>query len=178
MRILTVGHSDRAMALFLRILDAHGIRRIADVRSLPRSRHNPQFNADVLGPELAHAGIRYDPLPRLGGLRRPRPGLRAASGLAPGLAAYAEHMETEEFARGVEELLRIAAGSPAAFMCAEASPRRCHRSLLSDALLARGVEVRHILDESRSELHRLTPGARLEGGRVIYAGVQPSLFDG
>ena len=143
----TIGHSTHPADLFAGLLRTHGIATLADVRSVPRSRHNPQFDREALAATLQALGIGYVHLPALGGMRRPRPdsvnlGLRSA-----GLRGYADHMQTDEFRRGLERLEALAAAGATAIMCAEAEPSRCHRALLSDALLARGWRVLHIRGE-------------------------------
>lgn len=174
--LYTVGHSTRSAEEFVRLLRAHGIECVADVRTLPRSRRNPQFDTEALARTLAETGIEYVHLPRLGGLRRPRRDSRNTGLRSAGFRGYADHMETEEFEAGVTELLALAGRKRTAFMCAEALWWRCHRSLLSDALVARGIEVRHILGEQRAEPHRLTPCARIVGARPTYPAEQDSLF--
>ena len=169
-RIYTVGHSTRPVEELVELLQAHGIRTLVDIRTVPRSRKNPQFNRDTLPKTLARADIRYVHLPRLGGLRRtsrdsPNTAWRNAS-----FRGYADYMQTEEFARGLEELRELTPDGPLALMCAEAVRWRCHRSLVADALYARGVEVLHITSRTRAEPHKLTPFAELHGRRVLYPG--------
>ena len=142
---------------------------LVDVRIMPRSRHNPQFNQEALSSALPDAGLAYAHLPLLGGLRRglgaasPNTGWRNAS-----FRAYADYMQTADFARGLAELRALADAGPVALMCAEAVPWRCHRSLIADALTIRGVEVREIWSPARTEIHKLTPFARVEGLRITY----------
>lgn len=151
------------------MLTAHGVVVLADVRSVPRSRHNPQFNQETLPGALQAAGIRYVHLPRLGGLRHglgtdsPNTGWRNKS-----FRGFADYMLTEEFEAGLTELISIARNEPIAIMCAEAVPYRCHRSLIGDALTARGIEVLEISSKTRAANHRMTPFARVEGERVTY----------
>ena len=173
-RILAIGHSTRPQGELVDLLASCGVRVLADVRTIPRSRRNPQFAADALAPALAAAGIRYAHLPRLGGLRRaradsPNQGWRNAS-----FRGYADHMLTAEFEEGLVELRALAREGPVAVMCAEAVPWRCHRSLLADALAARGVEVEHISGPGRTRPHRLTPFAVVEGRRVTYPQAEAS----
>lgn len=170
-RFFALGHSTRSFTEFVGLLREHGITTVADIRRFPGSRRYPQFNQAALAAALSAEGIRYVHLPRLGGRRL---GLGAAS---PNLAwrnasfrAYADHMQTAEFAEGLDELIGLAAGGPVALLCAEAVPWRCHRSLVADALLARGFQVDHILGPRRSNPHQLTPFARIEGERVTYPG--------
>jgi uncharacterized protein (DUF488 family) len=176
--LYTVGHSTRSTEDFIRLLRAHGIERLADVRTIPRSRHNPQFNSDALERSLREAGIAYAPLPRLGGLRKPRKDSPNLGWRHSGFRGYADYMETPEFEAGLGELLAMAEGARTAVMCAEAVWWRCHRSVLADALLARGITVLHILHEKKVEPHRFTRFALVEGTRVTYPPEQPSLLDG
>ena len=171
----TVGHSNRTLEALVGILRAHGIERLADVRTVPRSRHNPQFNADTLPGSLAAAGIEYIALKDLGGLRRPRRDSRNLAWRNASFRGYADYMETAEFEAALGDLLRLAAEKRTAVMCAEALYWRCHRSLLADALLCRGVRVLHLFDERKAEPHRLTRFARIEDGRPTYPPEQPPL---
>ena len=166
--ILTIGHSTRSIDEFIELLRQNGIERLVDIRTIPRSRHNPQFNSEALTKSVADKGISYVHLKELGGLRHPRPdsintGWRNAS-----FRGYADYMQTAEFEEGLRRLLQSCEGKRCAAMCAEAVPWRCHRSLLSDALVARGIPVEHILSRSRRDVHSLTPFARIENGRVTY----------
>jgi hypothetical protein len=166
--VLTIGHSTRSLQELVGILEAHGVRYVADVRTIPRSRHNPQFNRDRLGRGLPRAGIGYTHMPVLGGLRHARPdspnqGWRNAS-----FRGFADYMQTPEFEAGLETLIEAAARSRTVIMCAEAVPWRCHRSLIADALCARGVRVEHVLSATRAEPHVLTAFATVEGTRVTY----------
>ncbi len=142
---------------------------LADVRTMPRSRHNPQFNQEALSTALPDAGLVYAHLPLLGGLRRglgaasPNTGWRNAS-----FRAYADYMQTADFAQGLAELRALADAGPVALMCAEAVPWRCHRSLIADALTIRGVEVREIWSPTRTEVHKLPPFAHVDGLRLTY----------
>ncbi|HLL03867.1 MAG TPA: DUF488 domain-containing protein [Myxococcaceae bacterium] len=169
-RIYTVGHSTRTAEELLELLQAHGIQTLVDIRTVPRSRTNPQFNQDALPRTLAQADIRYVHLPRLGGLRRTSKDSPNTAWRNRSFRGYADYMQTEEFARGLRELRELTADGPLALMCAEAVRWRCHRSLVADALYARGVEVRHITSRTRAEPHKLTPFAELHGTRVLYPG--------
>jgi|SRR6185295_4531429 uncharacterized protein (DUF488 family) len=173
--VWTIGHSTRSLEALVALLRAHAITRVVDVRRFPRSRRHPHVNADALARDLPAAGIAYRHLPGLGGFRRARPDSRNTGWRNASFRGYADYMETEEFAGHLATLLEEARLGPTAIMCAEAVPWRCHRSLISDALLARGVEVRHILGAERAEPHALTEGARVEGPRVLYPG-EPDLF--
>ncbi len=163
----TIGHSTRPADLFIGLLRTHEIVTLVDVRSVPRSRHNPQFDREALATGLEAVGIGYVPVPALGGMRRPRPdsvnlGLRSA-----GFRGYADHMQTEEFRRGFERLEALASGGATAIMCAEAEPSRCHRALLSDALVARGWRVLHIRGDDALE-HAPSPAMRTVDDRPVY----------
>jgi uncharacterized protein (DUF488 family) len=170
MRIYTVGHSTRSGDEFLELLATYGVTLLVDIRVAPSSRRFPHFSAAALEASLRAAGIGYLHLRALGGWRRPRPDSVHTGWRSRGFRGYADHMETAEFAAALEEVLARARTDTVALMCAEAVPWRCHRQLVADALLARGVEVVHIRDRTRSEPHRLTPFARVEGTRVVYDG--------
>ena len=168
----TIGHSTRPIEEFVGILKAHRIRRLIDVRTVPRSRHNPQFNRENLPASLEAAGIQYKHMPGLGGLRRPRPdsintGWRNAS-----FRGFADYMQSPPFAENLEKLIALAREEPAAIMCAEAVPWRCHRSLIADALVARGIAVEEILSATNARPHSLTPFARVQGTQVTYPGTE------
>ena len=170
----TIGHSRRSLAELVALLRAHGVSQVIDVRRYPRSRRHPQFDVAALARDLPVAGIAYAHSPGLGGFRRPRVG-SVNTGVEPAFRGYADYMETEEFAGQLATLLEAAASTPTAIMCAEADPRSCHRSLIADALVARGVEVRHIVSENPSSPHLLRPTAHVANGRVSYPG-QVELF--
>lgn len=166
--LYTIGHSTRPIEEFLALLKEYGIRALVDIRSIPRSRHNPQFEQTALKPTLEQAGISYIHLKALGGLRNKAPdsinlGWRNAS-----FRNFADYMQTPAFEQGLEELMGIAAGLPTAILCAEAVPWRCHRSLVGDALLARGWQVVDIMGPGHASPHQLTSFASLDGTRVTY----------
>ena len=166
--VLTIGHSTRTLESFIQLLRAHGVKLVVDVRTVPRSRRNPQFNRETLSENLSKAKIRYTHLKELGGLRHPHRdslnmGWRNAS-----FRGFADYMQTPEFAAGLARLMKLAAPAQIAMMCAEAVPRRCHRSLIADALLVRGLLVEHITGARRRQEHKLTPFARAEGTRITY----------
>jgi len=169
--IYTVGHSTHPAEQFLELLQAHGVTHLADVRTVPKSRRHPQFGSNVLGVFLHAHGITYRHFPALGGLRTPRPDSANTGWRHPGFRGYADHMESDEFRQGLEDLLEFAAAGPTAIMCAEAVWWRCHRQLLADALLARDLPVYHILSTSDAKPHRLSEFARVERGRVTYPGL-------
>jgi uncharacterized protein (DUF488 family) len=169
MRIWTVGHSTRAIDEFISLIQANDIKLLADVRSLPGSRRYPQFNREMLAGSLGKAGIRYEHFPELGGRRKPREDSPNTAWRNASFRGYADYMETEEFRKGVERLLDLAAGAgPTAIMCAEAVWWRCHRSLISDYLKARRIEVMHILDANKIQPHPYTSAARVVNGKPSY----------
>lgn len=167
-RIMTVGHSTRSLADFIHLLQAHGVTRLVDVRTIPRSRRNPQFNSDSLPGDLKKAGIDYIHLPGLGGLRRPRADSPNTGWENESFRGYADYMQTPGFEAALQQLIQLAGEGQAAIMCAEALPWRCHRSLIGDALLVRGFQVEDIFSATQRRLHRLTPFARVEGLQLTY----------
>jgi uncharacterized protein (DUF488 family) len=175
--IFTVGHSTLASDRFIAVLESYGIERLADVRTVPRSRRNPQFNAEALRESLRAAGIEYVPLPALGGLRKPRADSPNAGWRNESFRGYADYMQTPEFERGLLELLALARDRRTAIMCAEAVPWRCHRSLVADALAVRGTPVVEILNATSHRDHALTPFARVRGTTIYYPPPQQSLLD-
>ncbi len=168
--VLTIGHSTRTLPAFIEMLQGHAVKRLVDVRTVPRSRHNPQFNRDTLPEALAAAGIRYVHMPGLGGLRHPRADSVNLAWRNDSFRGFADYMQTQEFAANLEALIERSRKEQVAIMCAEAVPWRCHRSLIADALVARGVSVQHIMSPTRAEPHALTPWARIEGESVTYPG--------
>jgi hypothetical protein len=166
--ILTIGHSTRPIAEFVRLLRAHAVTRLIDVRTVPRSRHNPQFSRDILPAALRAAGISYLHRPALGGLRRPMPDSPNTGWRNLSFRGYADHMQTSAFHSAVTELIELARGDRLALMCAEAVPWRCHRSLIADALLVRGIETADISSATRLSPHRLTPFAKVRGTKITY----------
>jgi uncharacterized protein (DUF488 family) len=168
--VSTVGHSTHSIEDFIAILKAHGIRQLVDVRTLPRSRHNPQFNRENLPASLQAAGIGYRHMPGLGGLRRAKPDSLNTAWRNASFRGFADYMQTAEFRENLEPLIALAREQPVAIMCAEAVPWRCHRSLIADALVALGIPVREILSSSSARPHALTPFARVDGTQVIYPG--------
>jgi uncharacterized protein (DUF488 family) len=166
--VLTIGHSTRALEELIGLLRTHAVARLVDVRAFPRSRRHPQFNIDTLPDALSAGGIDYTHLQALGGRRRARPDSRNAAWREAGFRGYADYMETPDFARGLEDLLALAARQRIAIMCAEAQPWQCHRRLISDGLVARGIRVEHIMGPGERRVHEPPPFARIEGGRVTY----------
>jgi uncharacterized protein (DUF488 family) len=175
--VYTIGHSTRAAEELISLLAGHGVAVLVDVRRYPASRRHPQFSRDALAAALAGAGIEYMHEPGLGGRRTPRPDSPNTAWRVEAFRGYADHMAGTEFKAGLAALEACASQRPTAVMCAEAVPWRCHRRLISDALVARGVEVRHILGPRRADPHELDPNARvLDGGRLVYSGPQGDLF--
>ena len=166
--VFTVGHSNRSLEEFAQLLRPYAIECVADIRTIPRSRHNPQFNADALGPALREHGVDYVALPALGGLRHthkdsPNTGWRNTS-----FRGYADYMLTAEFAGGLGELVALSRGMRTAIMCAEAVPWRCHRSLVADALLVEGIPVIEIMSPTNWREHKITPFAQVLGESITY----------
>lgn len=168
LKIYTVGHSTRSLEELVKLLQANGIDRLVDVRTAPGSRRLPHFARAALTAELPSHGIEYVHLGELGGLRKPRPDSANTGWRNPSFRGYADYMATAPFASGIEQLLELADGHTAAIMCAEAVPWRCHRSLIADALLARGVEVLEIIGPQAPRPHRMTPFAIVKDGRIEY----------
>lgn len=167
--VLTVGHSTRPLQEFIDMLHAHGVTRVVDVRTVPRSRKNPQFNRETLPDALAGAGIGYLHAPALGGLRRPRKDSNNTGWENESFRGFADYMQTPAFERAMDELVEHAAVDRVAILCAEAVPWRCHRMLIADALTARGIPVEHIMDPRHRRPHEMTRFARLVEGRIIYS---------
>jgi uncharacterized protein (DUF488 family) len=178
--VYTVGHSTRSLDDFIALLQAHGVRRVADVRRFPGSKRLPQFNAERLAVELPARRLTYQPCPLLGGRRKPNPdsintGWRNAS-----FRAYADYMQTPPFLEGLADLMTAAEQTPTAIMCAEAVPWRCHRSLIADALIIRGWKVLDLMSPTKAAEHQLTPFARVDGLQLTYPAErtsQPTLFE-
>ena len=166
-RLFTIGHSTRSLEEFLALLGREGVTHLVDVRAFPASRRYPHFNGAELATSLAAAGVSYTHAPELGGRRKPNKDSHNSAWRNESFRAYADYMETPRFSSALGELLAAATREPTAIMCAEAVPWRCHRSLISDAAVARGMEVRHILDAGSQE-HRLTSFAWIDGSRVRY----------
>jgi len=166
--VLTIGHSTRTLEEFIGLLQAHGATLIVDVRTVPRSRYNPQFNEASLPGSLKKAGLGYVHVPGLGGLRHAKrntlnPGWRNAS-----FRGYADYMQTPEFEQSLDELIQLANQERIVLMCAEAVPWRCHRSLIADALLVRGILTEDIIGPNRRQVHTLTPFAHVQGTTITY----------
>lgn len=174
--IFTVGHSTLPIARFIALLKVYGIEQLADIRTVPRSRHNPQFNADALAASLASDQIVYAPMPALGGLRHARPDSPNGGWRNKSFRAYADYMATAAFQDAVDALVAMGRRRRTAIMCAEAVPWRCHRSLVADALEVRGAPVVEILSETSYRTHALTPFSRVDGTAITYPPEQPSLL--
>ncbi len=175
--VFTVGHSTLPIERFVALLADYGIERLADVRTVPRSRRNPQFNADALAASLPAEHIDYVPLGELGGLRKPRPDSPNAGWRNDSFRGYADYMQTEPFVHGLERLIELSRDRRTAIMCAEAVPWRCHRSLVADALGVRGIHVVEILGAASYRDHALTPFAHVDGTTLTYPPAQQSLLD-
>jgi uncharacterized protein (DUF488 family) len=166
--VQTIGHSTRTIEEFIALLQAHAVTRVVDVRTVPRSRHNPQFNREILPVSLQPAGIGYVHVAELGGLRHTTRdsiniGWRNAS-----FRGYADYMQTPEFQQAIDQLIQLAHQDRIAVMCAEAVPWRCHRSLIADALLVRGIRSEDIMSATRRQVHVLTSFAKVEGTQITY----------
>lgn len=166
--VLTIGHSNRTLEEFIELLQLNDVQMVADVRTVPRSRYNPQFNRDTLPESLHEAGIGYQHIAGLGGFRHTvsdslNTGWRNAS-----FRGFADYMQTKEFEDSLEILIDLARAERIALMCAEAVPWRCHRSLIADALLIRGIRVKDILGKGERREHILTPWAEVQGTKITY----------
>jgi uncharacterized protein (DUF488 family) len=166
--VFTIGHSTRTIAEFIRLLKAHGVQRVIDVRTIPRSRHNPQFNRTRLSRALHNVRIHYRHMPGLGGLRHARRDSTNTGWRNASFRGYADYMQAPEFEQSLDHCIALAKHERVVLMCAEAVPWRCHRSLIADALLARGIDVREIASAVRTRPHVLTPWSRVKGTRVTY----------
>ena len=166
--ILTIGHSNRTIAEFLALLKAHGVEWLVDIRTIPRSRHNPQFNRDALARSLRRESIAYTHLLKLGGLRHALRDSINTGWQNASFRGYADYMQTPEFAAALARLEKLATHKRCAIMCAEAVPWRCHRSLVADALTVRGYRVEHIMTLARRNAHKVTAFARVRGRSITY----------
>lgn len=168
MTVYTIGHSNRGIDEFIGLLKSNGVDTLVDIRKLPGSNRYPHFNRDELAASLARAGISYVYLKELGGRRKPNKESKNTAWRNRSFRAYADHMETDEFRRGVEELLGYAAGGRVALMCSEAVWWRCHRALVADYLKSLGVTVCHIMSETTNRLHPYTSAARVVDNKLSY----------
>lgn len=168
--IYTIGHSTRPIEEFVELLRINGVERLADIRTIPKSRRNPQYWQDALKERLEADGIDYVYLPGLGGRRRARKDSVNTAWRNASFKGYADHMQTEEFAAALEQLIRFGGEKVTAIMCAEAVPWRCHRSLVADALVVRGIEVRNIMSATSTTAHTLRDWAHVDGTTISYPG--------
>ena len=165
---LTIGHSTRPLEDFIGLLRTHGVKMIVDVRTVPKSRHNPQFNLETLPETLKSVKIGYEHMRGLGGLRHTRSDSPNMGWHNSSFRGFADYMQTEDFEKSLEKLIRLAQRKRTCLMCAEAVPWRCHRSLIADALQVRGLSVGHITSKGQPQPHKLTPFARVDGTRITY----------
>lgn len=175
--VYTIGHSTHPIDEFLEILRTFKIEQLVDVRSIPGSRHNPQYNETELQSYLQQHDIDYVHMKELGGLRHTTKTSINTAWKNASFRGFADYMQTEAFQKGIERLIELAQSKSTAIMCAEAVPWRCHRSLIGDALLARNVGVVDILSKNTSKPHKLTPWAKLDGNLVTYPGTEPDPLD-
>jgi uncharacterized protein (DUF488 family) len=166
--VLTIGHSTRTLEEFVQLLEVYGVTLVADVRTVPRSRHNPQFNKETLPASLKHYGVRYIHMPEIGGLRHPKHESVNNAWQNSGFRGYADYMQTQEFTDSLLKLVALARENRLALMCAEALPWRCHRNLISDALVVRHVKVEHIISKDSTINHTLNELAQVEGTKITY----------
>jgi len=166
--VLTIGHSTHTLTEFIHLLQVHGISRVVDVRTVPRSRHNPQFNKTSLPRALKKVGLGYVHMPGLGGLRHAKRDSINMGWRNTSFRGYADYMQTPEFAQSLDELIHLAKQERIVIMCAEAVPWRCHRSLIADALLVRGIRAEDIMSPARRQVHTLTPFAKVRGTTITY----------
>ena len=174
--LYTIGHSTRTLEEFIALLKAYGIQQIIDVRTIPRSRHNPQFADASLAAALPRAGIAYIHEPLLGGLRHTQKDSPNTGWKNKSFRGFADYMQTEDFSHGLNHLILLAKKHTIAIMCAEAVPWRCHRSLIADAAKKRGLSVTHIISKTSAQAHRYTPFLRMRGGKFLYPAPQWELF--
>ena len=173
--ILTVGHSTRTLEDLIRLLKAHGVKLVVDVRTIPRSKRNPQFNQESLPGSLRTSGMDYIHLKELGGLRHPKVDSENKAWKNLSFRGFADYMQTAEFEAGLERLIILSHERTVAIMCAEALPWRCHRSLIADALSVRGIPVEHIMTEKTRTKHVMTKWAHTEGIKITYPYIQVRL---
>ncbi len=170
--VMTIGHSTRPAKEFIHLLKAHQVTRLVDVRTVPRSRHNPQFNRSELSSALHSARLHYSYMPGLGGFRHARRDSLNTGWHNASFRGFADYMRTPEFRENLDDLITLAKSERIAIMCAEAVPWRCHRSLIADALLARGIEVREITSAIHARALTLTPWGKVSGTQVTYPAEQ------
>jgi uncharacterized protein (DUF488 family) len=170
----TIGHSTRPIEEFIGLLQTHSLQLLADVRTIPFSRRNPQFHQEAFAQSLREAGLQYRHMPALGGRRKSRSDSVNMGWRNQGFRGYADYMQTQEFWNALEDLVETGHRLPVAIMCAEAVPWRCHRSLIADAVVIRGWTVQHIVSAGSSKTHILTPFAKPDAGRLTYPAASPS----
>jgi uncharacterized protein (DUF488 family) len=168
--LFTIGHSTRPLDELVQLLKSHGVENLVDIRTVPRSRFNPQFNVERLQQDLPSHGLGYRHFPQLGGLRKPLAESANKGWRNDSFRGFADYMRTEEFDDGLQDLMQLAQERPTAVMCAEAVPWRCHRSLVADALTVRGIKVQHILSQRDTKEHAVTEFAHIDGDTVTYPG--------
>ncbi len=171
--VLTIGHSTRVLEDFISLLLEYGVQKVVDVRTIPRSRHNPQYNREALRDSLKAVGIGYVHMAGLGGLRHSVPDSQNAGWRNLSFRGFADYMQKEEFKNSLQELIELTKTERLALMCAEAVPWRCHRSLIADALSVRGVQVEHILSSTSLQSHKITPWAKVNGTLITYPREEP-----
>ena len=172
--VCTIGHSNRPLEEFIHLLKQNEVECVLDIRTVPKSRHNPQFAQDALPGSLAQAGIGYRHLPGLGGLRHPRKDSPNGGWRNTSFRGYADYMQSPEFGVNVELVAQLAHTTRVALMCAESVPWRCHRSMVADALTVRGIQVEHIISQQKRRQHALTPFAQVDGTRIVYPPEAPA----
>jgi len=173
--IFTIGHSTRPIDRFIELLEANAVRQVLDIRTIPRSRHNPQFDSTALAASLRAVHIRYVHLKELGGLRRARPDSVNLGWRNPSFRGFADYMQTPAFDEALVHAIELATERSTALLCAEAVPWRCHRSLVADALTVRSIRVLEIVSDRPPAEHKLTPFARVHGTSITYPAEQASL---
>lgn len=166
--VFTVGHSTRSLEAFIGLLKEHCVKKVVDIRTLPRSRHNPQFDRETLPDDLKAAKIGYVHIAGLGGLRRRRRDSPNTGWHNSSFRGFADYMQAKEFEKSLGRLIKLAMRQQVALMCAEAVPWRCHRSLVADALKVRGINVEHIMSSKKRQPHEVTPWARVHGTQITY----------
>lgn len=174
--IFTIGHGTRSTDDLIGLLEAYGVEQVVDVRTVPRSRHNPQFNKDVLPKSLMKVSRGYIHIKGLGGLRHSKRDSVNMAWQNASFRGFADYMQTEEFRENIESLIKLAQQKKTALMCAESVPWRCHRSLIADALLVRDIQVKHIVSQQTCNDHKLTPWAKVKDVQVTYPLTDPLIL--
>lgn len=166
--IFTIGHGTKSIDEFIDLLKAYEVQRVVDVRTIPKSRHNPQFNKEALPKNLKKVHIGYIHIKGLGGLRHPKKNSVNMAWRNASFQGFADYMQTKEFIKNLERLIRLAKQKKIVIMCAESVPWRCHRSLIADALFVRGIQVKHIMSRKACNDHNLPPWAKVKDFQVTY----------